>query len=644
MPDTSLIIPNRAVELFANCFDRLFVEPLRNRIPEVARRRQVSRVIGEVSDAAALGLTRFLSSEPPQGMDIDPLFAAARTALAALNPEDVWPPQGSPEARAQQIGSAARPPDWQTAQSARFGIALELVVLALWRTGAVLHAWEQVQFGDSYEPPRQLVHWMRDLGALPPGPHTPRALDLVDDDTFEARFRGYVAQRWGRLEVGTLRAAPALFVSLDDLFVMPQVARKDEAPRPADGVLFDNAHRIMVLIGLPGSGKSTLLLWLQQQVVACRREHVLGNGQALPVLIRLRELRGFSPKIMRDSRRLVELASGSRHLATLMPDGWLDRQFAEGRVLLLLDGLDEAEPAVRDGVLFPWLRRLLKAHPTWRTVITSRPAGFPEAEFTGSQSSSSRSIFKGWHPALYALHEFGPEEVAAYLRNWCIQVRIAQNESVAEATSGGREEAKAIATSISNHQAVDDLARTPLLLSAVCLVYRFEGGKLPDDRATLYRLCVEGLLDRWEAQKGLTSPFTTDTKLRVCKELAAWMMKIRTAECPYEDACRLAAVVLGSVEVADSLLGQVLNRAGLLTEPTPGVLSFAHLTFQEYVAALAVRDENRQGLSVTTLAENLGDTWWLEVILLYCRIAPPALVRQMFHVIFSDRLSIRDVS
>jgi hypothetical protein len=392
-----------------------------------------------------------------------------------------------------------------------------------------------------------------------------------------------------------------------------------------------------VLIGPPGSGKSTLLLWLQQQVVACRREHILGHGQALPVLIRLRELGGFSTETLSDSRRLVEVASGSRDLADLMPDGWLDRQFAEGTVLLLLDGLDETEPSVRDGVLLPWLARLLNAHPTWRTVITSRPAGFPEAAFTGSQSDSSEVTFKQWHPALYALQDFGPEEVAAYLRNWSIQVRIAQNESVPEATSRGCEEAEAIAASVRSHPAVKDLARTPLLLSAICLVYRFEGGKLPEDRAALYRLCVEGLLDRWEAQKGLTSPFTADLKLRVCKELAASMMKARTAECPYEVARCVAADVLGNVELAGALLGHVLNRAGLLTERTPGVLSFAHLTFQEYLAALAIRDENRQGLSVATLAEELGDMWWLEVILLYGRIAPPPLVRQLFSAFFAAR-------
>lgn len=54
---------------------------------------------------------------------------------------------------------------------------------------------------------------------------------------------------------------------------------------------------------------------------------------------------------------------------------------------------------------------------------------------------------------------------------------------------------------MSAHPSVAELARNPLLLSAICLVYHFEGGRLPDDRAVLYRLCVEGLLDRWDAQK-----------------------------------------------------------------------------------------------------------------------------------------------
>jgi hypothetical protein len=121
---------NLAVELFADTFERLFTDPLRARISDLTRRRRVSRQIGEVSDAAAQGLARFLSWEPPAGADLEALFAALRVALAALGPTDVCPPGGSAEARAQAIGNGVPAEDWPPGLRARFGVALELVVSA----------------------------------------------------------------------------------------------------------------------------------------------------------------------------------------------------------------------------------------------------------------------------------------------------------------------------------------------------------------------------------------------------------------------------------------------------------------------------------------------------------------------------------
>ncbi len=635
MRDASLIIPNRAVELFAASFDRLFVEPLKDRIPDVARRRQVERVIGEISDAAAMGLSRFLKGEPPEGVDIDSLFDAIRLAIAAIGPDDVWPPLGLAEARAQEVGGPPRSPDWQREQSARFGVALDLVFSALWQAGEVLHAWAQVQFGVEYEPPRQLVRQLHDLGGRQPNRPVPTPA-YTDDDSFEARYRDYLLQRWGRLDVGTLRAVSSVTVRLGDLFVLPSVAHGGVSDRPADTAVFDGATRFTVMLGPPGSGKSTLLLWVQQQVALCERELVLGDGQALPVLIRVRELQGVSSQGVLQGRRLVELATGSRDFAALMPDGWIDRRFASGQVLLLLDGLDETDASTRDAVLFPWLANLLKNHPVWRVVATSRPAGFPESAFMSSESSEG--TFSPWHPAVYTLQEFGREEVIAYLRNWCMQVRIANNEPVPEAARRGQEDADQIAAAVARHPAVENLARTPLLLSAICLVYRFEGGSLPDDRVALYRLCVEGLLDRWDAQKGLRSLFTAEEKLQVCRELAAWMMYAGRRACTYSEARHVAKKVLGNPASAEALIGHVLNRAGLLIERQPGILSFAHLTFQEYLTALAVRDENAQGVTIGTLAKAHFHPWWHEVILLFCRLAPPALVRHLLDCIRTARL------
>ena len=80
---------------------------------------------------------------------------------------------------------------------------------------------------------------------------------------------------------------------------------------------------------------------------------------------------------------------------------------------------------------------------------------------------------------------------------------------------------------------------------------------------------------------------------------------------------------------ADRLFEHIRQRTGLLVERRPEILAFAHLTFQEYLAAAAVLEGNLRGVRAEQLAEEHTDTRWSEVIALYCGLAPEALGREM---------------
>ena len=49
-------------------------------------------------------------------------------------------------------------------------------------------------------------------------------------------------------------------------------------------------------------------------------------------------------------------------------------------------------------------------------------------------------------------------------------------------------------------------------------------------------------------------------------------------------------------------------------ERNPGIYGFAHLTFQEYLAAVHIKEENLEQV----LVEQVSDSWWHETIRLYC--------------------------
>lgn len=172
-------------------------------------------------------------------------------------------------------------------------------------------------------------------------------------------------------------------------------------------------HPFMVVVGLPGSGKSTFLEWLQLQVASAEEEMILAGQQAIPLLLRVRQL---DPLHLPRGAALLEGATGSGDRAALMPGGWIDRKMRAGQVLFMLDGLDEVEPELRDHHLIPWLVNLLKDYPACRFVVSSRPVGYPPG------------LFRDYNFAECDLLDFTNDEVAAYTRHWCTAVRLAQNE------------------------------------------------------------------------------------------------------------------------------------------------------------------------------------------------------------------------
>ena len=128
------------------------------------------------------------------------------------------------------------------------------------------------------------------------------------------------------------------------------------------------------------------------------------------------------------------------------------------------------------------------------------------------------------------------------------------NELEPEARSEGVNDGERIVKSFKDNQYISDLARNPLMLSAICLVNYFEGGRLPEDRAMLYKLCVEGLLHNWDQRRGILSPYSLDEKLSVCRELAVAMQADDRAEYAADKVLSAMQNVLGDADRAQALL------------------------------------------------------------------------------------------
>lgn len=640
-------IADQVVGFFDDLFTRIFSDAFRPQITDALRRNAVTRQVQEASDAASQSLIRFFHNQQlteQQAADILDGFAPLNDQLKLAN---ISNPNVTPEAIVEDLLANDLPiPEavQQVEQESVFRVALHSIVQVLMLVGPVMAEWQKLKFSSTFELPRRVLNRLNQISEQLDALGSSR--QSAADERFELSYRDYLLQRFHRVEAGTVRMTTNLDVDLRELFVMPRVLprkiskknRGAEATeetalmdlaaarqffggvrfRPAGEVKEEKVNGVTaleeirnaprnVIIGAPGSGKSTFLEWLQLKLASVEEELVMAGQQAIPLLLRVRQL---DPRNLPKGAAMIEKATASRDRATLMPPGWLERQMKSGRVLLMLDGLDETEPELRDGCILPWLQELCQKYPDCRYLVSSRPVGYPvgalrELKFVECD-----------------LLDFGKDEIAEYTRHWCTAIRLARNEPEEEARREGDADGKQIVDSFKGHPYINNLARNPLMLSAICLVNYFEGGQLPSDRAMLYRLCVEGLLHHWDQRRGIRSEFTLEEKLRVCREVALAMQADDRAEYEAERVREIVVQVLNDTDRTAKLLEHIRYRTGLLLERRPGVFAFAHLTFQEYLAASAVHEGNRLSIDATYLVGEYADGRWKEVIALYCGLAP----------------------
>ena len=96
-----------------------------------------------------------------------------------------------------------------------------------------------------------------------------------------------------------------------------------------------------------------------------------------------------------------------------------------GRILFMLDGLDEAEPELRDHYVAPWFIKVCQQYPKCRYLVSSRPVGYPPGMLRSSEFVECDLL------------DFGTDEIREYTRHWCTAVRLARNKPEEEARREG---------------------------------------------------------------------------------------------------------------------------------------------------------------------------------------------------------------
>ncbi|MDB9430705.1 NACHT domain-containing protein [Microcystis aeruginosa CS-555/01A07] len=357
-------------------------------------------------------------------------------------------------------------------------------------------------------------------------------------------------------------------------------------------------YRRLVVKGAPGSGKSMLLKYLALSYSEEQFKNL--SDRPVPILLELNRLNEANLTVEKLEQHLV--AACDRHNFP-KANRFISQGLKDGRLLLLLDGLDEVSSGVRSSVvrcLKDFLE--LENYKKCRVIITCRTAVYHN-EFVDNTEETLE------------IDEFSDQQMRRFLQAW--KSEMPPEKSVEQLIQNLRAKPKIMA-----------LARNPLLLTIIAYLYTDTPFVLPHSRAEFYTKATNVLLELRDQERNIPNQYSGVNKRRVLQHLALYAQN--SANRQQQDRRSLldsevweqVKQVLPSLNLeakdANSIVDEIVKRSGLLLRIDGGQrYYFPHLTLQEYFVAAALTDKQAELIQKWQNASSD----WLEIVKLWCGLA-----------------------
>ena len=356
---------------------------------------------------------------------------------------------------------------------------------------------------------------------------------------------------------------------------LEQVIQQGSSPK-------SNGKRLGI-IGEPGAGKTTLLRQIANWVAA-------EISEAIVIWVSLADLQGkeLEPYLF-DNWLLAGIKRIGKAEATAeIKDDFL-AQFNAERVWLMLDGADEM--AVGDENPLAEIQRQIRTGgciQKARIVLSCRQNVWDAIGTALDTFDTYRTL------------EFSyPEQVEMFIDKWFLTppnpplVRGGTREDgetlpppLARGAGGVLSQQLREALAASGKERIRDLVKNPLRCSLLCGIWQSLDGNLPDTKAKLYQRFVTTFYQwknprqNWIQQQELNEGLG---------ELALSGMLNETSRFQLRESVEYRVMGASQFELACRL--GWLNLVARDPETAEGIYAFYHPTFQEYFAALAVKED-----------------------------------------------------
>ncbi|MEA5479017.1 NACHT domain-containing protein [Pseudanabaena galeata UHCC 0370] len=435
----------------------------------------------------------------------------------------------------------------------------------------------------------------------------------LQDVVFKAagKYIESYTKRHGKLKVLGMKDP----VELDEIFTTVQLLGEDEVQQFAtiddleklyreagqrllryrskerqDGITVASQKQFLMVLGAPGAGKSTFLRKIGLESFKGKKGNF--KHQAIPVLL---ELKKFTESKI-DLKALIEAEFTTCGFPK--PKEFTESALDQGKLLILLDGLDEV-PSANVNSVIDAIQDFVDRYDKNRYIASCRTAAY-------------RYNFKRFSDVI--LSEFDDEQIQQFINNW---FRSEEDKQAGTA---------ALCWELlerSENKAAKELAHSPILLTFLCLTYD-KSQTFANNRSGLYKKALRILLEEWAAEKRIM-------RQEIYEGLSVELEEVLLSEiaCEGFEADRLFIPQSQLVERIKKFLSSNLNapkqlsgeqvleaiaiQQGILVERVEDVYSFSHLTLQEYLTARYIYAHGQ----ISEMVEKyLTDDRWREVFLL----------------------------